>query len=99
MKKYFSDLNLTQARFKFRERAKCMPKCKRHYSNDYNNMMKTMFMCPSCNSDKVDVLSHWKICKAYEEFRESRNLNEDSDLISYYQDIIAFRSSEIQIQE
>ena len=91
MKSYFSDLNLRQARIKFRERASRMKECKRHYSSDHNNI-KSMFLCP-CNSDKVDVLSHWKVCKLYEKFRESRDLNSDVDLISYYQDIIAARSS------
>ena len=93
IKDYFSQLNLTQARIKFRERAKCMNKCKRHYSNDYESI-RTKFVCPSCNSDSVDVLSHWRLCPSYEMFREFRNLNVDEDLMAYYQDIIAYRSAE-----
>ena len=94
LKQYFSELDLNQARIKFRERSKCMSTCKRHYSSDFHNI-RTMFSCQSCVSGSVDVLSHWKICDSYKVFRESRNLDKDTDLVSYYQDIIAFRNAEM----
>ena len=101
MKKYFSELNLKQARIKFRERANCMKTCKRHFSNDAN-FIKSMFSCESCESkinkiSNVDVLSHWRSCESYRMFRESRDLSKDEDLVAYYQDIIEIRSSEQQL--
>ena len=90
IKDYFSELDLPRARMKFRERANCLKTCKRHYSNDLYNM-KTMFLCDSCDSDSVDVTSHWRLCEQYEHLRQNKNLESDLDLMSYYQEVINFR--------
>ena len=95
LKEYFINLDLARARLKFRERANCMNTCKRNYSSDYNHI-RTMFNCESCKSNKVDVISHWRECSSYEQFRLNRNLGSDFGLMSYYQDIINFRKDEAE---
>ena len=95
LKEYFINLDLARARLNFRERANCMSTCKRNYSSDYNHI-RTMFTCESCESDKDDVISHWRECFSYEQFRLNRNLGSDFDLMSYYQDKINFRKSEVE---
>ena len=95
IKDYFCNLDLAKARLKFRERAKCMRTCKRHYSSDPNNL-KTMFFCQSCDTKSVDVLSHWRVCESYDHLRINRNFDSDFDLVSYYQDVIDLRRAEME---
>ena len=90
-KSYLYNLNLAQARIKFRERSSCMKFCRTHTSSDETNI-KAMFQCFNCS--KVDVLSHWRTCKSYENLRQNKNLEKDEDLMKYYQEIIQIRSSE-----
>ena len=92
-KDYFSKFNLAQSRIKFRERSKCMTTCRVDYPSDPGNI-KAMFQCFHC--DKIDILSHWRECKVYEKFRESKSLDNDADLVEYYQQIINLRRSELE---
>ena len=93
MKDYFLNLDLNGARIKFRERANCMYTCKRQYSSVESNI-RTMFVCESCENGSIDVLSHWKFCESYEQFRQNRNLDADFDLVAFYQDVINYRRAE-----
>ena len=89
MKDYFNNLNLPDRRLKFRERSQCLPRCRKHYPSDKENI-KVMFKCFHC--DEVDDGSlHWKVCSGYAHLRENRNLQSDVDLCSYYRDIIKLR--------
>ena len=92
-KDYFSKLDLQQARLKFRIRSNCVYTCKLHYSNDKRNL-ETMFSCPEEQCSFVDSLNHWSQCESYKHLRESRDLNDDCQLLRYYQDIIYLRISE-----
>ena len=91
-KEYFNKLNLAQSRIKFRERSRCMTTCRVDYPSDPGNI-KAMFQCYHC--EKLDVLSHWRECNSYAQFRESKCLDNDADLVLYYQQIINLRKSEI----
>ena len=92
-KEYFNKLNLAQSRIKFRERSKCMTTCRVDYPSDPRNI-SAMFQCYHC--PKVDVLSHWRDCIFYAKFRESKSLENDVDLVGYYQQIINLRKSEFE---
>ena len=91
-KDYINKLNLAQSRIKFRERSSCMTTCRVDYPSDSGNI-KDMFKCYHC--EKLDVLSHWRECSSYAKFRETKCLDNDADLVSYYQQIISLRKSEI----
>ena len=91
-KEYLNKLNLAQSRIKFRERSSCMTTCRTDYPSDPGNI-KAVFECFHC--EKLDVLSHWRECNAYAKFRESKSLENDADLVLYYQQIIDFRRSEL----
>ena len=85
-KDYLSKLNLAQSRLKFRERSNCMKTCRVHYSSDKENI-RALFQCHHC--DKIDSFPiHWRTCESYSKFRESKCLDNDIDLINYYQQII-----------
>ena len=89
LKEYFSTLNLDQARIKFRERAKCLKTCKMHFPSDWLNI-KTMFQCRNC--DEIDSgAGHWITCPGFQHLRKSRNLEDMSQLVTYYQEIIRIR--------
>ena len=89
LKEYFHNLNLSDCRLKFRERAKCMTSCRIDYPSDIENI-RAQFKCYHC--DEVDNGSlHWKSCSGYEHLRINRNLESDVDLCGYYRDIINLR--------
>ena len=91
-KEYLNKLNLAQSRLKFRERSNCMKTCRVHYSSDKENI-RALFKCYHC--DKVDSFPvHWKTCEVYSKFRELKCLDNDVDLLNYYQQIINLRISE-----
>ena len=93
IKEYFSELNLAEARLKFRVRAKCVKTCKMHFPSDKQNI-RTMFICPENKCSFVDSLSHWSLCESYAHLRQSRDLSDDSQLLGYYQEIINLRIEE-----
>ena len=95
MKEYFLKLDLKGARIKFRERSKCMQTCMTHFSSD-KKYLEAGFQCMSCNEGKIDTLLHWRDCVSHSQFRESRNLESDYDLVSFYQDIIQMRLSKLE---
>ena len=93
IKPYLNELRLAEARLKFRERSSCMKYCRTHASSDNDNI-KAMFQCYHCSN--IDVLSHWRTCDAYSNFRQSKNLDSDDDLINYYQEIIQLRAADLE---
>ena len=93
IKEYFLRYDLARARLKFKERSNCMTTCKVHYPSDKRNL-ETMFVCPQEKCNNFDTLLHWKKCRFYSHLRENRNLDNDCDLLSYYQDVISLRLSD-----
>ena len=93
-KEYFSELNLAQARLKFRMRSGCVKFCKVLYPSDKENL-KSMFICPEDQCSSLDNVFHWSRCISYAPLRQSRNLLVESELIDYFQDIINLRSKEL----
>ena len=98
IKDYFFHFNLAKARIKFKERSNCMSTCKTHYTSDRRNI-DTMFLCPQEKCDKIDSLSHWRMCRSYLHLRKNRNLDDDHDLMSYYQDVIKLRLNKAEKQQ
>ena len=93
IKDYFFKLDLARARLKFRVRASCVKTCKIHFPSDKQNI-ETMFTCPQTQCSHIDSLSHWSRCESYAHLRKSRELNDDFQLLNYYQDIINLRIRE-----
>ena len=94
LKKYFSYLNLEQARIKFRERMKCMVTCKTHFPSE-PQFIKDMLQCPEPECSKIDVLDHWKFCSAYDYLKQGRNFSRDVDLIEFYRAVISHREAQL----
>ena len=94
-KEYLFRYDLAKARIKFKERSNCMTTCKVHYPSDRKNL-ESVFKCPEGECASLDTLSHWRKCQPYEHLRENRNLNDDYDLLSYYQDVISLRQRDTE---
>ena len=93
MKDYFSNLNLADARLKFRIRSKCVNTCRTMYPSDENNI-KAQFQCYFC--PKLDILSHWRSCPKFQHLRKNRSLSEEKDILDYYREIIQTRMEELK---
>ena len=70
-----------------------MTTCRADYLSHMGNI-EALFKCFHC--DNIDILSHWRECKSYAKFRESKSLDNDVDLVGYYQQIINLRISEME---
>ena len=93
VKEYFTNLDLNRARIKFQERASTMVSCTSHLHND-EKFLKGGYFCPykeDREERKIMSLFHWRECSLYAHLRISRNLDQDADLTSYYNDIINLR--------
>ena len=96
-KDYFSQLNLSQARMKFRERSLSLTVCKRHFSSERFSKgkydLKSLFLCEFCDLEMVENLSHLRCCPGYKIYHFQRDLQVDSDLVAYFQDILQMRTA------
>ena len=96
LKAYLKELNVTDARLKFKIVSQMTPGVKMNFQSD-KKFAKDLWKCTDCAGSSVlgrrDTQQHLIICPGYEAFREGRNLDNDSDLISYYKDILQHRMS------
>jgi len=96
LKAYLKELNVTDARLKFKIVSQMTPGVKMNFQSD-KKFAKDLWKCTDCSGSSVlgrrDTQQHLIICPGYEAFREGRNLDNDSDLISYYKDILQHRMS------
>ena len=88
LKQYFKELNVEEARTKFKLRTH-MIKTKFNYKNDRKNSYDN-WACDSCES-AIDSQSHVLWCPAYEKLRAGKNLQSDKDLVQYYAKVLLLR--------
>ena len=55
----------------------------------YRKQSWKCFHCPN-----IDTQSHVRYCPAYEHLRMNKNLDDDKDLVNYFQKVIAMREAE-----
>ena len=89
-KSYFSDLNLNQARIKFRIRSKTLRTIKMNLSSD-KIFAKQLWSCWHC--PMIDSQTHVRVCPAYLHLREEINLEDDKDLVKYFTQVIKLREN------
>ena len=90
MKPYLLNLKLSVARDKFRLRSQTTRTVKMNFFNDkkYSADLWRCWHCPS-----MDSQSHIRVCPAYQKFREGRDLDNDLDLVNFFQQVIKLRDS------
>ena len=88
LKPYFKNLHLSEARDKFRIRSYMTRTVKMNFKShkQYASDLWTCWHCP-----KIDSQAHVMICPEYEKFRTNKNLENDSDLVTYFREVLKFR--------
>ena len=101
IKNYMVNLNLYNARLRFKIRAKMTPTVQMNFKNDpaYKANMWTCLGCTRAKNSLVDpgskdTQAHVLVCNGYVDLREGKNLNDDKDLVDYFSAVINRRMSE-----
>ena len=87
IKDYIKTMNLRNSRTKFRIRSHMVP-VKMNRKSD-PQFAKELWRCNDCLS--MDSQSHILWCPAYAPLREGKNLDDDLDLVTYFQKVIKIR--------
>ena len=96
LKPYLSNLNVTDARLKFKIVSHMVPTIKMNFQSD-PGYTKKFWACDNYLCSKGigsrDSQNHVLVCPAYQDFRLNRDLNCDRDLVDYYKLVLEHRSS------
>ena len=85
---YLKQLNISYARDKFRLRSHMTRTVKFNFSSD-KRFIADLWKCWHCPD--IDSQAHIKICPAYQQFRDSKDLSSDYDMIAYFRQVIELR--------
>ena len=89
MKPYFRELNVMEARLKFRIRSSMVPSVKMNFSSD-KKFQQELWECQHCAY--IDTQSHIiSSCPAYEQLRINKNLENDKDLVQFFKEVLQMR--------
>ena len=88
IKTYFSELNLENARMKFRIRSSTINTCRSHAPSDPANL-RAMHRCFHCMSQ--DTPSHFFTCPAYQHLLLNKDRNSDVDVCEFFKAVIRLR--------
>ena len=88
LKPYIRELNMSLARDKFRLRSKMTRTVKFNFPSD-KKFKADMWRCWHCSS--IDSHVHVRVCPAYHEMRQDKDLNNDRDLVLYFRQVIKLR--------
>ena len=86
---YVSNMSLRKARLNFRIRSH-MINTKFNRKSD-KKFAAELWRCDQCKS--LDTQSHIVWCPAFSTLREGKDLNNDDDLVSYFQDVLRIRNN------
>ena len=96
---YLVNLNINDARTKFKIKTKMTPTIRMNFASD-DEFASKLWSCPGCSEDKSvyskvegfrDTQSHVMVCAGYSDLREGKDLNTDKDLVKYFQMVIKKR--------
>ena len=91
LQSYMTDLNIEQARSKFRIRSFMTKTVKMNFPNEIKYKSQ-LWKCQHCPN--IDTQSHIVHCPAYEHLRVHKDLDNAKDLVSFFQGVIALRERE-----
>ena len=87
MRDYIQSMTMQQARTKFRIRARLI-NCAMNQPSDPKHIAN-LWKCSACAN--VDTMSHILWCPAYKSLREGKSLENDLDIVQYYQKVMTIR--------
>ena len=95
LKKYFLNLNVSDARLRFKIASFMTPSVKMNFPSD-NVFAKQLWACEGCTGDSDvgirDTQHHILNCRAYVDFRKGKNFSSDTDLVDYFKLVLKKRS-------
>ena len=95
-KRYFQEMNLSQARVMFALDTKMLKTVKSHYPSDRKNE-EDLWECQHCS--RIDSIRHLIRCPFFEDLRIGKNLNSnEEDIVDYFQQIVNLRIENEQAQ-
>ena len=86
MKPYLNELNLSQARTKFKLRSR-MLEIKNNFQGGKD---KTRLICEACGVC-VETQDHILFCPSYSDLREDKDISNDHDLVNYLREVMERR--------
>ena len=98
MKKHMTNLNLYNARLRFKIRAHMTPSVQMNFKNDpvFKANLWTCSGCDRRGKDRLtppsqDTQAHILTCVGYADLRKDKDLNDDKDLVEYFSAVIMKR--------
>ena len=89
LKTYIKELNVDEARTKFRIRTSMVQSVKMNFPSD-PQFKREMWECQHCSC--IDTQSHIILsCPAYNEIRTNKNLENDKDLVQFFKEVLEMR--------
>ena len=89
VQQYLKDMNVAEARLRFKIRSLMTPTIRMNFQNDAV-FRQEMWMCPGCNN-RIDTQAHVMKCPAYSQLRENKDLSNDKDLVAYFANVVKLR--------
>ena len=81
--RYLKNLNVNDARLKFKIRCKMVKTIALNFSSD-TKFISRLWQCAHC--EKIDSQIHILSCVSYKHLREGKNLYSDRDLVAYFRE-------------
>ena len=96
--RYLTNLNISEARLRFKLKAKMTTTIQLDFPSDAAFAIN-LWTCSGCTddamSDKVvgsrDTQQNVMVCPGYADYRENKNLDDDRQLVTYFQQVIKHR--------
>ena len=93
---YLNGMKVNDARMLFKIRSKMAPTIQMNFPSD-KTYAANKWICSACLIN-LDTQDHVINCEEYSKYREGLNLDEDEDLVKYFQSIVNLRSGQTIIQ-
>ena len=91
-KEYLSNLNVSDARIKFRLSSNMLQTVKMNFQSD-PSFRDSLWSCNDCG--KIDTQQHLLYCEGYKIYRQGKDLDNDADLVRYVKSILQHRLDDL----
>ena len=95
LKPYMKNLNVSEARLKFKLNSFMTPTVKMNFQSD-SEFTRDLWTCPGCSvpgdvTGCRDTQRHIMVCTGYETLRQDKDLSTDKGIVSYFQQVMNHR--------
>ena len=92
LKPYMKNLNVSEARLKFKLNSFMTPTVKMNVQSD-SEFTRDLWTCPGCSvpgdvTGCRDTQRHIMVCTGYETLRQDKDLSTDKGIVSYFQQVM-----------